>query len=72
MSKYKITKSYLKEFFGLFGKKKEDRQERLNRLIDNDPILKQIDKNVSDMNNRALDRLKKEDPELYKLIIQFK
>jgi hypothetical protein len=72
MSKYKITKSYLNEFFGLFGKKKEDRQEKLNRLIDNDPILKQIDKNVSDMNNRALERLKKEDPELYKLIIQFK
>lgn len=72
MPKYKITKSYLNEFFGLFGKKKEDRQQRLNRLIDNDPILKQIDKNVSDMNNRALERLKKEDPELYKLIIQFK
>lgn len=44
----------------------------MNRLIDNDPVLKQIDKNVSDMNNRALDRLKKEDPELYKLVIQFK
>lgn len=59
-------------FLGFSFNRKESKQERMKRLIDNDPVLNQIDKNVSDMNNRSLERLKKEDPELYELIKQFK
>jgi hypothetical protein len=44
MPKYKISKSNLKEFFGLFGRSKEDRQAKINQLIDNDPVLKKLDK----------------------------
>lgn len=59
-------------FLGFSFNRKESNQKRMKRMIDNDPVLNQIDKNVSDMNNRSLERLKKEDPELYELIKQFK
>ena len=43
MKKYKISKSNLKEFFGLFGKKKP---QTMQQVIDNDPVLKQLDKEL--------------------------
>ena len=59
-NKYKISKEYLGEFFGLFGNKKEDRTKRINDLIDNDPILKKLDKEIGDLNDKAAERLKKD------------
>jgi hypothetical protein len=61
--KYKISKEYLGEFFGLFGKKKEDRNKKINDLIDNDPILKKLDKDIEALNKRATDRIKLTDPD---------
>jgi len=59
-NKYKISKQYLGEFFGLFGNKKEDRTKKMNDLIDNDPILKKLDKEIGDLNDKAAERLKKD------------
>jgi hypothetical protein len=59
-NKYKISKEYLGEFFGLFGNKKEDRTKKINDLIDNDPILKKLDKEIGDLNDKAAERLKKD------------
>jgi hypothetical protein len=58
-SKKLEQKSYIWEFFGLFGKKKSERKKDVNDLIDNDPILKQIDDRINDLNSKAADRLEK-------------
>lgn len=52
-------KSYLWEFFGLFGKKKAERKKDINDLIDNDPILKKLDDEINDLNAKAAARLEK-------------
>lgn len=70
MPKYKISKGYLKEFFGLFGKSKEDRSKTINNLIDNDPILKKLDKEIEDINKKATDRIKLTDPSFVELLKQ--
>jgi len=66
--KYKISKGYLKEFFGLFGKSKEDRIKKINDLIDNDPILKKLDKDIEALNKKATDRLKQTDPDFIDIL----
>ncbi len=58
-SKKLEQKSYIWEFFGLFGKKKSERKKDVNDLIDNDPILKKIDAEINDLNSKAADRLEK-------------
>lgn len=56
MAHYKISKKNINEFFGLFGKKKKGRKE-IQKLIDNDPRLKAIDKEIERLNKQATDRL---------------
>lgn len=56
MAKYKISKENINEFFGLFGKKKQDRTE-IQKLIDNDPRLKAIDKEIQALNKKATEKL---------------
>lgn len=66
MKKYKISKSNLKEFFGLFGKKKP---QTLQSVIDNDPVLQKLDKEMGDIVKGFAPRIRKiadEQPELYK------
>lgn len=72
MAKYKISKSYLKEFFGLFGKSKKKRNKKISDIIDNDPVLKKLDKEVGDINRAAEKRLKKTNPELLKMLNKYK
>jgi hypothetical protein len=65
--KYKIKKSNLKEFFGLFSKKPTP--DRIQKLIDDDPELKKIQSKIDALNKTAaphMEKLKKEDPSLYK------
>jgi hypothetical protein len=65
--KYKIKKSNLKEFFGLFSKKPTP--DRIQKLIDDDPELKKIQSKIDALNKTAvphMEKLKKEDPALYK------
>lgn len=69
MKKYKISKENLNEFWGWFGKTKP---MTLQNLIDNDPVLKQLDKEIGDINDKFIPKLKKfrkEDPEnFYRLV----
>lgn len=67
MKKYTISKHNLKEFFGIFGLSQKDRDEKINNLIDNDPVLKQIDANMRALDQKAVDRIKK-DKELLSLM----
>ena len=63
--KYKISKSNLKEFFGLFGKKKP---QTLQSIIDADPVLQKLDNEMGDIVKSFAPRVRKiadEQPELY-------
>ena len=66
MKKYKISKSNLKEFWGMFGKPKP---KTMQQIIDDDPVLKKIDAELADIDRKYIPRLKqmkKEDPALFK------
>lgn len=69
MKRYKISKENINEFWGWFGKKKP---KTLQQVIDDDPVLKQLDKEIGDINNKYIPQLKKfrkEDPEnFYRLV----
>jgi hypothetical protein len=65
MPKYKISKSYLKEFFGLFGKK--DKPEDFQKLIDNDPSLKKLDVDIAKI-HQTYGKL---DPEYKKILKKY-
>lgn len=67
MPKYKISKSNLKEFFG-FIKRKQTPQE-IEKLIDNDPVLQKLQKDLRAINDKSTDytdKLKVTNPKLYK------
>lgn len=51
MPKYKISKSNLKEFFGLFGKK--DKPKDIEQLLKDNPRLKAIDAEITKLNKDA-------------------
>lgn len=50
MPKYKISKKNLKEFFGFFGKKKKPAE--IQKVIDNDPRLQKIDKEIEKIHSQ--------------------
>jgi hypothetical protein len=58
MARYKISKENINEFFGLFGKKKKPKN--VDDLIKNDPVLQKLDKQIGDLNKKAMDRLEKD------------
>lgn len=69
MKKYKISKKNLKEFFGFFTKKKTPTE--IQKVIDNDPVLQKLQKDMQDINDKSkdyLDKLKKRNPEIYKYL----
>jgi hypothetical protein len=68
MKKYKISKKNLKEFFGFFTGKKKTPAE-IQKLIDNDPVLQRLEKELRAINAKAephMNKLKDRNPELYK------
>ena len=68
MAKYKIKKHQLKEFFGLFTKKRTP--EKLQKLIDKDPVLQKLKADVDKLNYKykpEIDKLKKDKPEMFKM-----
>jgi hypothetical protein len=67
MKKYKISKHNLKEFFGLFGGTKKKPQS-MQDLIDNDPVLKKLEKELGDINKKAAERIKRTDPDFADLL----
>ncbi len=60
MKKYKIKRKNLKEFFGFFGLKKKP--EEIQKLIDNDPVLKKLEKDLSKINAKAQSELERDLP----------
>ena len=56
MKKYKISKSNLKEFFGLFGKKKP---QTLQSIIDADPVMRKLDNEMEDIAKTFIPRIRK-------------
>ena len=71
MKKYKISKSNLKEFFGWFRKKNVP--NKLQSVIDNDPILQKLRADVVKINNKYADdfeKIKKEEPEYYAMLVK--
>jgi len=64
MAKYKLTEGNFDKLLYFFGLK--DRPKKIGDIIDNDPVLKQIDKKMADLNKDAADRLKR-DPKMVKL-----
>jgi len=72
MKKYKISKSNLNEFFGWFGKEKKP--EKLQNVIDTDPVLKKLDAEIRALNDKAkpeLDAYKEKDPRGYKILQKY-
>ena len=59
MAKYKLSKENINEFFGFFGKKKKPKD--IHTIIKNDPVLQKLDKEIGDLNDKAAERLKKDD-----------
>lgn len=46
----------------------EDRKKkRIDHLLDSDPVLNKLDKQIGDLNDKAANRLKK-DPEVMKIL----
>jgi hypothetical protein len=71
MKKYKISKSNLKELFGWFGKKNVP--NKLQTIIDNDPVLQKLKADVNKINNKYADdieKMKKEEPEYYNMLVK--
>lgn len=60
MKKYKIKRKNLKEFFGFFGLKKKP--EEIQQIIDNDPVLKKLEKELIAINTKAQSSLEKRVP----------
>jgi hypothetical protein len=58
--KYKISKSNLNEFFSFFGDKKKPSQ--IQSIIDKDPVLQKLDKDIADLNKASADRMFKKYP----------
>lgn len=66
MKKYKISKSKLNEFWNFFGKKKP---EELQKIIDDDEVLKKIDDELYRIDQSyipELRKMRKNDPKLFK------
>ncbi len=67
--KYKISKSNISEFFGFLGKAKTP--DKLQKIIDNDPILQKLSADIKKINAKYgddIDRMKVEDPETFKML----
>lgn len=55
-------------FFKKLFKSMEDRKKkRIDHLLDSDPVLNKLDKQIGDLNDKAANRLKK-DPEVMKIL----
>lgn len=69
MKKYKISKKNLKEFFGFFTKKKTP--DEIQKVIDNDPVLQKLQKDMRTINDKGkdyADKLKVRNPQIYKFL----
>jgi hypothetical protein len=52
----------------LFQGSREQKSKRINALIDNDPVLKKLDKEIEDINKKSTERMKAYDPDWIELL----
>lgn len=67
--KYKISENNLKEFWGLFTSKKAP--QKLQQVIDGDPVLSKLQDEIDDINAQAedyLEKVKKRNPDIYQYL----
>ena len=62
--KYKISEGMIKHLLGLFGRKEKPKD--IEAMIDNDPRLRALDKQIGDLNRQAAQRIKSS-PDYYNL-----
>jgi DNA-directed RNA polymerase subunit H (RpoH/RPB5) len=55
------------KLLGLSSETKEQKSKRNAAIIDNDPVLRKLDKQIGDLNDKAAERLKK-DAEAMKIL----
>lgn len=70
MKKYKISENRINEFWGWFTKKRKP--ESLQTIIDNDPVLKQLDKEFRDLTDEQIPillRMKKRNPRVFQMLV---
>ena len=48
----------MKKFFSFLWNTKQSKSEKINKIIDNDPVLKKLDQELSDLNAKAYERIK--------------
>jgi hypothetical protein len=53
---------------GLIPETKEEKSKRISLLIENDPVLKKLDKEIEDINKKATERMKVYDPDWIELL----
>jgi len=58
MKKYKISEGNFDKFLKFFGLAKAERPQTIDNLIQNDPTLKKLDKEMGDLNRKAADRIR--------------
>jgi DNA-directed RNA polymerase subunit H (RpoH/RPB5) len=54
-------------FKKLFKSMEVRKKKRIDYILDNDPVLNKLDKQIGDLNDKAANRLKK-DPEVMKIL----
>jgi len=60
MTRYKISKENLKEFFGLFKSNKPKDRKAVEKMIAKHPGLRAIDKELTRLNKKAADVISKD------------
>jgi len=69
--KYKLSEANINEFWTLFKSKRTP--EKLQKIIDNDPVLKQLQAKIDAIDAKSkdyLDKVKKNDPEIYAYLLK--
>jgi len=72
MKKYKLSESKINEFWDLFFKKKKTPYE-IQKIVDNDPILKKLQADYDKLDSKASDGLKtikRQDPDIFNTLVK--
>jgi hypothetical protein len=62
--RYRISEGMVKHLMGLFGRKEKPKD--IEKMIDDDPRLRALDKQIGDLNRQAVQRIKSS-PDYYNL-----
>lgn len=66
--KYKLSRKYMNEFFGLFGVSDDKaKQTKLGKAVQRDPELRAIGKEIEKLNKQAVKRVKDDEEMLQRL-----